>query len=54
MVMRDASGEIQLKNLPSDGHDLPVDISLPRPVADALGVIVDEPASRMARRGNKS
>ena len=28
-------------NFPSDGHDLPVDFSLERPVADALGIVID-------------
>jgi hypothetical protein len=29
-------------NCPSDGHDLPIPISVPRPVANALGIVVDE------------
>jgi hypothetical protein len=46
MVLRNAAGKNQLMNFPSDGHDLPVDFSLERPVADALGVIIDqEPAA---------
>jgi exopolysaccharide biosynthesis protein len=49
IVMRNASGQPQLMNLPSDGHDLPIAISVERPVDDALGVIVDDPASRPAR-----
>jgi exopolysaccharide biosynthesis protein len=46
MVMRNAAGRIQLMNLPSDGHELPVDFSLERPVADALGIIVDGAAGQ--------
>jgi exopolysaccharide biosynthesis protein len=49
MVMRDAAGQPQLMNLPSDGHDLPIAISVERPVDDALGVIVDDPVSRPAK-----
>jgi hypothetical protein len=48
MVMRDAAAQPKLMNLPSDGHDLPVDFSVERPVADALGVIIDDPATRPA------
>jgi hypothetical protein len=30
-------------NMPSDGHDLPIPISVERPVANALGIVVDSP-----------
>jgi exopolysaccharide biosynthesis protein len=46
MVVRNAAGKPQLMNFPSDGHDLPVDFSVERPVADALGIVIDNPASR--------
>jgi len=39
MVMRDeGSDEVRLLNRPSDGHDLPISLSLERPVACAFGV----------------
>jgi phosphodiester glycosidase len=35
----------QVMNLPSDGHDLPIPLSVERPVANALGVRIDPPAA---------
>jgi hypothetical protein len=32
----------RVMNRPSDGHDLPVKLSLERPVADAVGVEIRE------------
>jgi hypothetical protein len=46
MVMRDAKGEMQVMNRPSDGHDLPLDLSVERNVANAFGVIVDGATTR--------
>jgi uncharacterized protein YigE (DUF2233 family) len=41
MVMRDAGDQtIHVLNHPSDGHDLPMDLSVERPVADAVGIVV--------------
>ena len=45
MVMRDPHGSVNVLNRPSDGHDLPMDLSVERCVANALGVIVT-PATR--------
>jgi exopolysaccharide biosynthesis protein len=33
-------------NTPSDGHTLPIPFSIERPVADALGIVVDEPVAK--------
>jgi len=41
MVVRDADGTLSVKNKPSDGHDFVYDLALERPVADALGVVID-------------
>jgi exopolysaccharide biosynthesis protein len=46
MVLRNAAGKPQLMNFPSDGHDLPVDFSIERPVADALGIVIDNVTTR--------
>jgi len=35
------NGDWTAINRPSDGHDLPIPISLERPVANALGIVVD-------------
>jgi exopolysaccharide biosynthesis protein len=45
IVMRDPHGSVNVLNRPSDGHDLPMDLSVERCVANALGVIVT-PATR--------
>jgi exopolysaccharide biosynthesis protein len=46
LVMRDGSGKIQLVNRPSDGHDLPMEISVERSVANALGVVINGTTTR--------
>jgi len=39
LAVRDPStGQIRIVNRPSDGHDLPIPLSLERPVADVLGI----------------
>jgi exopolysaccharide biosynthesis protein len=43
MVVRDADGNVNLVNRPSDGHDFLFPLSVERSVADALGVVVDIP-----------
>jgi hypothetical protein len=35
-------------NRPSDGHDLPIPLSVERPVANALGIVVDENSTTQA------
>jgi exopolysaccharide biosynthesis protein len=45
MVVRDAGGTPRVINEPSDGHGL-LNFSVERSVADALGVVIDNPASR--------
>jgi hypothetical protein len=43
MVLRDSGEkEVRLVSHPSDGHDLPIDLSIERPVANAVGVQVRE------------
>ena len=43
MVLRDPADQtVKLVSRPSDGHDLPIDLSIERPVADAVGVVVNE------------
>jgi exopolysaccharide biosynthesis protein len=54
LVMRGSDGMPVVMNRPSDGHDLAVDISVPRSVANALGVEIDgavKPAAA-TRAGN--
>jgi hypothetical protein len=46
LVMRNNLGKADVVNLPSDGHDLPVSLSIQRCVADALGVVIDDAATR--------
>jgi exopolysaccharide biosynthesis protein len=46
LVMRDAEGKIQVINRPSDGHDLPMELSVERSVANALGVVIDRASTR--------
>lgn len=41
LVLRDLHGNVNVINHPSDGYQLPVPLSIPRCVANALGVIVD-------------
>lgn len=42
LVLRDPpTGQWIVLNRPSDGHDLPIDLSLERPVANVLGVRID-------------
>jgi hypothetical protein len=49
LVMRDASGKVNVLNRPSDGHDFPVGVSIERCVANVLGVVVD-PSTESATR----
>ncbi len=43
MVMLDPLDQkLRLMNNPSDGHDLPIPLSIERPVADAFGVKLKE------------
>ena len=43
MVMRDPDGKtFRLMNHPSDGHELPLDLSIERPVADSVGIVIKE------------
>jgi hypothetical protein len=43
LVAYDRAEELHtVLNKPSDGHDLPVPLSIERPVADALGVVVED------------
>jgi hypothetical protein len=37
-VRERSTGQIRIANRPSDGHDLPIPLSLQRPVADVLGI----------------
>jgi hypothetical protein len=46
LVMRNKQGTADVVNLPSDGHDLPIALSVPRPVANALGVVIDGAVTR--------
>jgi exopolysaccharide biosynthesis protein len=46
LVMRDKQGKIQVINHPSDGHDLPIELSVERSVANALGVVIDGATTR--------
>lgn len=48
MVMYDADEKhVKLLNHPSDGHDLPLQLSIERPVANAFGVVIkDAPATQ--------
>lgn len=48
LVMRDPDNQtVRLMNHPSDGHDLPMDLSIERPVANAFGVMLrDGPTSK--------
>jgi hypothetical protein len=48
LVMRDPDDQTErLMNHPSDGHDLPMDLSIERPVANAFGVVLrDGPTTR--------
>jgi exopolysaccharide biosynthesis protein len=41
LVLRDLHGNADVINRPSDGYQLPLPLSIPRCVANALGVIVD-------------
>jgi len=41
LVMTDKAGKPGVVNYPSDGHDFPVELSIERCVADALGVVID-------------
>jgi exopolysaccharide biosynthesis protein len=45
LVMRDAQGNPEVMNRPSDGHDLAVDLSIPRSVANALGIKIERAAT---------
>jgi hypothetical protein len=43
MVFRDDPSQApRLVSRPSDGHDLPISLSVERPVADVVGVVVDD------------
>jgi len=46
LVMRNEPGKADVVNLPSDGHDLPVALSIQRCVANALGVVIDGAATQ--------
>ena len=48
LVMRDPGDQtVHLMNHPSDGHDLPMDLSVERPVADVFGVMLrDGPTTK--------
>jgi hypothetical protein len=46
LVMRNSRGEEELINRPSDGHDLPMNPSMERSVACALGVVIDGATTR--------
>jgi exopolysaccharide biosynthesis protein len=50
LVLRDREGNVHVVNRPSDGHDLPVAMSVERSVANALGVIVDGAATRPGKQ----
>jgi hypothetical protein len=55
LVMRDAADEApQVKNRPSDGHDLRIPLSIERPVACVLGVRVDRDAGAGAATSRSS
>jgi exopolysaccharide biosynthesis protein len=42
LVMRDVkSGKFSVVNRPSDGHDLRIPLSIERPVASALGAVIE-------------
>jgi exopolysaccharide biosynthesis protein len=41
LVMRGQDGNCNVINRPSDGHDLPVSMSMERSVANALGIVID-------------
>ena len=45
LVMRDGNGSVNVINRPSDGHDLPIGMSIERCVGNALGVVIDPPAA---------
>ncbi len=49
LVMRDGQGKVEVVNHPSDGHDFPVEMSVERSVADALGVVIDGAPVRQAK-----
>ena len=49
LVMRDRQGAVNVVNRPSDGHDLPIPLSVERCVADALGVVIDGAVTRPSR-----
>lgn len=49
LVLRDKDGKVNVVNRPSDGHDLPIALSVERSVANALGVIVDGAATRPSK-----
>jgi exopolysaccharide biosynthesis protein len=46
LVMTDSEGIPRVINRPSDGHDLPVDLSIERSVVNALGVVIDGATTR--------
>jgi exopolysaccharide biosynthesis protein len=43
LVMRDPHGSLQVLNRPSDGYQLPIPLSIERPVASALGFRLKRP-----------
>ena len=49
LVMKDKAGKTGVVNQPSDGHDFPIELSIERCVADALGVVIDGAATRPVR-----
>ncbi|MDP9175096.1 MAG: phosphodiester glycosidase family protein [Planctomycetota bacterium] len=46
LVMTDPAGQPQVINRPSDGHDLPIPLSVERSVVNALGIIIDGAATQ--------
>ncbi|MGD1277232.1 MAG: phosphodiester glycosidase family protein [Tepidisphaeraceae bacterium] len=48
LVLRNAGGQPQVVNWPSDGHDFPMDVSIERCVANALGIVIDAPSTQPA------
>lgn len=50
MVIRNKDGKPEVVNQPSDGHDLPIPLSVERCVINALGVLTDGADTRANRR----
>jgi exopolysaccharide biosynthesis protein len=55
LAMRNpVTNAMELLNRPSDGHDLPIEMSIERPVANTFGVRIDNPATQPAEGKNGS